>query len=120
MTQTNDESSKILPRSLTHHYIPVNSKLSRTLLPDMMRSVLVVLLSLSCAAGFSATSRHALSLGRSLNTVPSSWPLRVLRAVESDKAVADNLEEIEGLDGWLIKMGLKVDERVCSFILANR
>jgi hypothetical protein len=36
----------------------------------------------------------------------------VLHAVESDKAVADNLEEIEGLDGWLIKMGLKVDERV--------
>lgn len=82
-----------------------------------MRSMLVVLLSLSCAAGFRATSRHALSLGRSLNTVQSSRPLRVLRAVESDKAVADNLEEIEGLDGWLIKMGLKVDERVCIFSL---
>jgi len=77
-----------------------------------MRSVLVVLLSLSCVAGFSASTRHALSLGRPLNTLPSSRPLHVLHAVESDKAVADNLEEIEGLDGWLIKMGLKVDERV--------
>lgn len=84
--------------------------------------MLVVVLSLSSAAGFSVPSSRAACLANA-RTVPQTS--RVLRAVknapektpEMDKAVSEPLEEIEGLDGWLIKMGLKADERVSTIAM---
>jgi hypothetical protein len=91
----------------------------------MLRAVLIVSLSLSGVAGFSVPSSRVASSDHARAAFRTSWPLQVLRAgkiaPEKDKkAVAEPLGEIEGLDGWLIKIGLKTDERVSALAVARK